>query len=94
MNKSRLNNISYFFLFLFQTLICGLLGLPPCNGVLPQAPMHTKSLAVLRRQVSERLHRGKKGGKKTYFQCDFHLVLTHSIYGTSTVDPEEDDSQS
>jgi len=32
-------------------LICGLLGLPPSNGVLPQAPMHTKSLAVLNRQV-------------------------------------------
>lgn len=28
-----------------QTLVCGLLGLPPVNGVLPQAPMHTRSLA-------------------------------------------------
>lgn len=36
---------------LLQTLICGLLGLPPSNGVLPQSPMHTKSLAVLKRQV-------------------------------------------
>lgn len=35
----------------FMTLICGLLGLPPSNGVLPQSPMHTKSLAVLRRQL-------------------------------------------
>ncbi|XP_016647652.1 PREDICTED: boron transporter 4 [Prunus mume] len=34
-----------------MTLICGLLGLPPSNGVLPQSPMHTKSLAVLRKQV-------------------------------------------
>ncbi|KAI4337348.1 hypothetical protein L6164_015777 [Bauhinia variegata] len=33
------------------TLICGLLGLPPSNGVLPQSPMHTKSLAVLRREL-------------------------------------------
>ncbi|KAL2318104.1 hypothetical protein Fmac_031980 [Flemingia macrophylla] len=33
------------------TLICGLLGLPPSNGVLPQSPMHTKSLAVLRTQM-------------------------------------------
>ncbi|TYH50676.1 hypothetical protein ES332_D10G222600v1 [Gossypium tomentosum] len=33
------------------TLICGLLGLPPSNGVLPQSPMHTKSLAVLKRQL-------------------------------------------
>uniref|UniRef100_A0A803L3N5 Bicarbonate transporter-like transmembrane domain-containing protein n=1 Tax=Chenopodium quinoa TaxID=63459 RepID=A0A803L3N5_CHEQI len=38
------------FLLGFMTLICRLLGLPPCNGVLPQAPMHTKSLAVLKRQ--------------------------------------------
>ncbi|KAJ0755430.1 putative bicarbonate transporter [Helianthus annuus] len=34
----------------FMTLLCGLLGLPPSNGVLPQAPMHTKSLAVLKKQ--------------------------------------------
>lgn len=36
-----------------QTLLCGLLGLPPSNGVLPQSPMHTKSLAVLKKQVGE-----------------------------------------
>ncbi|KAJ6354615.1 hypothetical protein OIU77_005255 [Salix suchowensis] len=35
----------------FMTLICGLLGLPPSNGVLPQSPMHTKSLAVLKSQL-------------------------------------------
>lgn len=35
----------------FMTLLCGLLGLPPCNGVLPQSPMHTRSLAVLKRQI-------------------------------------------
>lgn len=34
----------------FMTLLCGLLGLPPSNGVLPQSPMHTKSLSVLQRQ--------------------------------------------
>ncbi|KAK7320700.1 hypothetical protein VNO77_30414 [Canavalia gladiata] len=34
-----------------MTLICGILGLPPSNGVLPQSPMHTKSLSVLRRQM-------------------------------------------
>ncbi|XP_020583709.1 probable boron transporter 7 isoform X2 [Phalaenopsis equestris] len=32
-------------------LVCGLLGIPPSNGVLPQSPMHTKSLAVLKRQL-------------------------------------------
>ncbi|KAK9837120.1 hypothetical protein WJX81_004022 [Elliptochloris bilobata] len=35
----------------FYTLACGQLGIPPVNGVLPQAPMHTKSLALLRRQL-------------------------------------------
>lgn len=44
-------SITSFVLLLLQTLICGLLGLPPSNGVLPQSPMHTKSLAVLKRQV-------------------------------------------
>ncbi|KAI5669498.1 hypothetical protein M9H77_19351 [Catharanthus roseus] len=35
----------------FLTLLCGLLGLPPSNGVLPQSPMHTRSLAVLKKQL-------------------------------------------
>ncbi|KAJ8505675.1 hypothetical protein OPV22_006561 [Ensete ventricosum] len=35
----------------FMVLVCGLLGIPPSNGVLPQSPMHTKSLAVLRRRI-------------------------------------------
>ncbi|KAK1575053.1 hypothetical protein Q3G72_002165 [Acer saccharum] len=42
------------FLLGFMTLLCGLLGLPPSNGVLPQSPMHTKSLAVLKRQFIRR----------------------------------------
>ncbi|KAJ7962905.1 Boron transporter like [Quillaja saponaria] len=35
----------------FMTLLCELVGLPPSNGVLPQSPMHTKSLAILKRQL-------------------------------------------
>ena len=31
-----------------MTLACGLLGLPPVNGVLPQAPMHTSRLGTMR----------------------------------------------
>ncbi|KHG17895.1 Putative boron transporter 5 -like protein [Gossypium arboreum] len=38
----------------FMTLLCGLIGLPPSNGVLPQSPMHTKSLAVLKGQIIRR----------------------------------------
>ncbi|RVX11022.1 Boron transporter 4 [Vitis vinifera] len=37
-----------------MTLLCGFLGLPPSNGVLPQSPMHTKSLAVLKRRLIRR----------------------------------------
>ncbi|KAL2332435.1 hypothetical protein Fmac_020016 [Flemingia macrophylla] len=36
------------------TLLCGLIGLPPSNGVLPQSPMYTKSLAVLKKQLIRR----------------------------------------
>ncbi|CAL5444043.1 unnamed protein product [Camellia sinensis] len=39
------------FLLGFMTLLCGLIGLPPSNGVIPQSPMHTKSLADLKRQL-------------------------------------------
>ncbi|KAJ4718303.1 putative Boron transporter [Melia azedarach] len=42
------------FLLGFMTLLCGLIGLPPSNGVLPQSPMHTKSLAVLKRQFMKK----------------------------------------
>ncbi|XP_028117875.1 boron transporter 4-like isoform X1 [Camellia sinensis] len=35
----------------FMTLLCGLIGLPLSNGVIPQSPMHTKSLVVLKRKV-------------------------------------------
>ncbi|XP_047970285.1 probable boron transporter 2 isoform X1 [Salvia hispanica] len=32
-------------------IICGLIGIPPANGVIPQSPMHTKSLATLKHQL-------------------------------------------
>ncbi|KAL8504160.1 hypothetical protein ACS0TY_022772 [Phlomoides rotata] len=58
-----------------MTLICGLLGLPPSNGVLPQSPMHTRSLAVLRRQVIRKkmVKRAKEGMK--------HNATNSEIYG-------------
>jgi hypothetical protein len=37
----------------FLTLLTGLLGLPPVNGVLPQAPMHSRALASLRMAYEE-----------------------------------------
>ncbi|MFS7971055.1 putative bicarbonate transporter [Helianthus anomalus] len=44
----------------FMTLLCGLLGLPPSNGVLPQSPMHTKSLAFLKKQASDEKNERKR----------------------------------
>ncbi|XP_042017290.1 probable boron transporter 2 isoform X2 [Salvia splendens] len=32
-------------------IVCGLIGIPPANGVIPQSPMHTKSLATLKHQL-------------------------------------------
>lgn len=41
-------------------LVCGLIGIPPVNGVLPQAPMHSKSLSKLLKQKED-----KKGPTST-----------------------------
>ncbi|KAL7605509.1 hypothetical protein Lser_V15G17242 [Lactuca serriola] len=38
----------------FLTILCGLIGIPPANGVIPQSPMHTKSLATLKHQLLRR----------------------------------------
>ncbi|XP_052491306.1 probable boron transporter 7 isoform X2 [Gossypium raimondii] len=47
------------------TFVCGLLGLPPSNGVLPQSPMHTKSLAVLNKQmIRKKMVKSVKEGMK------------------------------
>lgn len=48
-----------------MTLVCGLLGLPPSNGVLPQSPMHTRSLAVLKKQlIRKKMVKSAKEGMK------------------------------
>ncbi|KAL3566166.1 hypothetical protein D5086_031581 [Populus alba] len=59
----------------FMTLICGLLGLPPSNGVLPQSPMHTKSLAVLKRQLI------RKKMVKSAKECIGQKASNSEIYG-------------
>ncbi|KAF5452206.1 hypothetical protein F2P56_027233 [Juglans regia] len=35
----------------FMVILCGLIGIPPSNGVIPQSPMHTKALATLKHQL-------------------------------------------
>jgi boron transporter len=58
MTKFPVNNFCLLLYFVYpvlcfeqQTLLCGLIGIPPSNGVIPQSPMHTKSLATLKHQV-------------------------------------------
>ncbi|XP_024398303.1 probable boron transporter 2 isoform X2 [Physcomitrium patens] len=34
-----------------MVLVCGLLGLPPSHGVIPQSPMHTKALVTLKKEL-------------------------------------------
>ncbi|KAJ8770014.1 hypothetical protein K2173_009204 [Erythroxylum novogranatense] len=60
----------------FMTLICGLLGIPPSNGVLPQSPMHTKSLAVLNRQLI------RKKMVKSAKECVKQNGSSSEIYGS------------
>jgi hypothetical protein len=44
-------------LLALMTVLCGLLGLPPVNGVLPQAPLHTKALCAKVKMVSTKPER-------------------------------------
>jgi hypothetical protein len=46
------------------TLLTGLLGLPPTNGLIPQAPLHSKSLVVKKRVVVD-------GVPSDEFEVDF-----------------------
>ncbi|CAL9227715.1 unnamed protein product [Arabidopsis halleri] len=63
------------FILGIMTLICGLLGLPPSNGVIPQSPMHTKSLAVLKKQLMR-----KKMVQKAK-ECMREKASNSEIYG-------------
>ncbi|KAJ6366022.1 hypothetical protein OIU77_002569 [Salix suchowensis] len=44
--EQRLSNL----LQAIMVILCGLIGIPPSNGAIPQSPMHTKSLATLKHQ--------------------------------------------
>ncbi|KAJ4953879.1 hypothetical protein NE237_030711 [Protea cynaroides] len=58
-----------------MVLVCGLIGIPPSNGVLPQSPMHTKSLAILKRQqIRKKMVKGAK-------ECIHQQATNSEIYG-------------
>lgn len=58
-----------------MVLLCGLIGLPPSNGVLPQSPMHTKSLAVLKKQLI------RKKMVKSAKECIKQQATNSEMYG-------------
>ncbi|KAI8025885.1 Boron transporter 4 [Camellia lanceoleosa] len=65
----------------FMTLLCGLIGLPPSNGVIPQPPMHTKSLAALKRQLPSRSSSGRDSTGHTGNAADRSSIGT--IFSTT-----------
>lgn len=65
-----------------QTLVWGLLGLPPVNGVLPQAPMHTRSLAHIRKQHQQQQHNG--GAAAGAGAAADHACTIHSSNGSES----------
>lgn len=74
----------------FLTLMCGLIGIPPANGVIPQSPMHTKSLATLKHQllrnklvVAARRSMGKNASLGQLYgnmQEAYHQMQTPLVY--------------
>jgi boron transporter len=52
-----------FFLLGVTTFIAGLLGLPAPNGLIPQAPIHTRCLVVLGRLETEKRDKEGQGEK-------------------------------
>ncbi|KAH8050901.1 inorganic anion exchanger [Aureococcus anophagefferens] len=52
-----------FFVLGICIVFTGILGIPPCNGLIPQAPLHTKSLCVVRKEKQHGVVVGVVGGR-------------------------------
>ncbi|KAK3164033.1 hypothetical protein QOZ80_1AG0011670 [Eleusine coracana subsp. coracana] len=80
----------------FMVLLCGLIGIPPSNGVLPQSPMHTRSLAVLKRQLlrNKMVHSAKKSmvnrasSLEIYGKMQEVFIKMDSVQNTDSIDKE------
>ncbi|KAH7414998.1 hypothetical protein KP509_14G022700 [Ceratopteris richardii] len=55
-------------------LICGLIGVPPSNGVLPQSPLHTKNLMIVKIEAdkSENVEVSEPQGQSSANMQDLH----------------------
>merc|ERR1719203_1352408 len=58
-----------FFVVGIQILITGLLGIPPVNGLIPQAPLHTDALC-------EKAFKDKSGNKTGESGCKVEVVTS------------------
>ena len=66
-----------FFLLGITTFIAGLLGTPAPNGLIPQAPIHTRSLLVMGRPSKKKNDEESKGAKE--HEPDPSLVARHEV---------------
>ena len=58
------------------TALCGILGIPPANGLLPQAPLHSESL--MHTEMKERVIRLEKADEKD--EGKLEVISTRRVY--------------
>ena len=58
------------------TALCGILGIPPANGLLPQAPLHSESL--MHTEMTERVTRLEKANEKS--EVKLEIISTRRVY--------------
>lgn len=74
-----------FLLLAFMTILCGLLGLPPANGAIPQSPMHTKSLASLKRQLKKQSIKKEIKVQKSRSTTNLHTLNETEVDSTNSI---------
>lgn len=62
------------------TIICGMLGIPPANGLLPQAPLHSESLLHLEQEDSVADVDGKKIAKSQDSEQVYEQRWSHFLH--------------
>ncbi|KAL4012480.1 hypothetical protein IC575_029582 [Cucumis melo] len=70
----------------FLVILCGLIGIPPANGVIPQSPMHTKSLATLKHQLlrSKLVAAARQSFRKNSNLSQFYQNMQEAYNGMQT----------
>jgi len=77
-------------------LPCSFLGLPPCNGLIPQAPLHVRSLATISevtREVKTNNNNHNNNKKNRWLQKNKRKLKRKWSRFRNNKEPEEDISQ-